>query len=289
MPLTRNRFNTYELNLHFFLTNWGEGSLYARYYLIRTTCLKYLVARKRGDHERLPEMLYLEIISKIIMQIEDLAHICLFIANEVRQANTFYYSTNEEINKFFRHDIFISDNNINRYMGLDFNIDTLPIDKSSRNLIAEIFKQSREKVREMLLAVIKYWRDNQLIAKHYLHGLPNLSLQEARDILPLNMEEIPYENEVTKRPKDFMTLLMVDDATGCRQFSTIEHTPKVVKQLLKLALSVYTITKAITFTELSKLDFTVNGSRYLYLLDFEGRSEEDIAFVKKHFVLPWMN
>jgi len=135
MPLTRNKFNAYELNLHFFLSNWGEGSLYARYYLIRTACLRYIVARKKEDHERLPEMLYLEIISKIVMQIEDLAHICLFVSDETRQANAFYYSTNKEIDKFFHDDTFISDNNIDRYMGLDFSPDVLALEKSDRTLI----------------------------------------------------------------------------------------------------------------------------------------------------------
>lgn len=289
MPLRSHKFNTYELNLHFFLSNWGEGSLYARYYLIRTACLRYLVARKKGDHGRLPEMLYLEIISKIIMQIEDLAHICLFVADQSRQANTFYYSTNEEINRFFQDGMFVSDNNINRYMGLDFSFDTLILDMPSRTRAEEIIKQSKEKFKEMLLAIIKYWHDNHLIAKHYLHGLPNLSLQEARDILPVNVEEATYENEVTKRPKDFMTVLMNNDTTGGREFNTIEHTPKAVKQLLKFSLTIYTVTKAITFTELSKLDFSVNGSRHLYLLDFEGRSEEDVALIKKYFLLSWMN
>jgi len=116
-----------------------------------------------------------------------------------------------------------------------------------------------------------------------------MSLQEARDIMPVNMDEIPYENEVIKRPKDFMTLLMNNDSTGIRELSTIEHTPNVVKRLSKFAMTIYMFTKAITFTELSKLDFSLNGSRHLYLLDFEGRSEMDIARVKKHFVLPWMN
>ncbi len=236
----------------------------------------------------MPEMLYLEIISKIIMQIEDLVHICLFVAGESRLANTFYYSTNDEIYKFFHDGLFISDEYINKYMGLDFSPDFFGINEKDKTRIEEIISHSKDKFKKVLIATINYWQDNHLIAKHYLHGLPNLSLQEARDILPVDMKEIPYENEVKKRPKDFMTLLMKNDETDGREFNTIEHTPQAVKQLLKNALTIYTITKAITYTELSKLDYSLNGSRHLYLLDFEDRSE-DIALVKRYFILPWMN
>lgn len=285
MPLPSAKFNSKDMTLHYFLTNWAENSIYARFYSIKIACLRYLAEKKKSTSPRLPEMIFLEIISKMIMQIEDLAHLCLFISDMPRSVNAFYFSTNEEIAKFFEDKRFISITYIKKYMGLDFIINSSALDVENMARLEKIFQSSIEKLNNFLEGIINFWKENHLIAKHYLHGIPNFSLQEARDIAPIDITTATAEKSIRERPYDFMTLVMNDESKG-RLFNNVEHTSKMVKEYLKFSFNIFYITRAIAFNELAKLDSSLKGLHYLYFFDAESKSEEDIAFVKKYFILP---
>lgn len=289
MPLPIEKFNANDLKLHYFLRNWAENSIYARFYSIKVSCLRYLVEKKKSPTSRLTEMIFLDIVAKIIMQLEDLAHLCLFISDIPRNANAFYFSTNEEVRQFFEDDKFISPFYIKKYLGLDYKIDSLRLKSEDKENLEDILQSSIELYKSFLIDSKTLWKDYNLIAKHYLHGIPNFSLKEARDIEPIDLRVTPEEAMVAERPHDFMTLAMISELSSDPLFRTIEHTSKQVKRLLKISMVIHNLTKTVAFTELSKLDFSMSGVRYIYLFDEKGKSEADIALVKKYFVMPWLN
>jgi hypothetical protein len=288
MPLPFNKFNSRDLNLHYFLTNWAENSLYARFYSVRTACLRYLAVRRKGDDTRLAEMIYLEIIAKIIMQVEDLAHLCLFISNPKRRPNAFYFSTNDEINQFFTDNQFTSTNSVRNYMGLDLSISKLHINEEERKRLEDILQKDIESCQSMLKDTVVFWKGNNLMAKHYLHGIPNFSFQEAKDVAPIEPSFAEIEKQVNERPQDFLTLVMVNDS-GLKTLHTTKHTHNQTKQLIRISEHVHNLTKAIAFTELSKLDLSLGNLPYLYFVSKMGKTGEDIALVKKHFITPWLD
>ena len=288
MPLPFNKFNSRDLNLHYFLTNWAENSIYVRFYSVKTACLRYLAVRRKGDDTRLAEMIYLEIIAKIIMQIEDLAHLCLFVSNPQRQPNTFYFSTNEEINHFFTDDQFTSFDSVRKYTGLDLSISSLHINEEERKRLEDILQKDVKACQSMLKDTVAFWRGNNLMAKHYLHGIPNFRFQEAKDVAPIDSSFIEAEKQANESPQDFMTQVMVNDS-GVKILHTTRHTYKQARQLMRISEYVHNLTKGIAFTELSKLDVSSGGLPHFYFISKMGRAEEDIALVKKHFITPWLD
>jgi len=286
MSLPARKFDANDLKLHYFLTNWAENSIYARYYSVKIPCLRYLAEKKKSVNSRLTEMIYLEIITKIVMQLEDFAHLCLFIAKAPRHVNAFYFSTNDEVKQFFEDDKFTSPAFIRKYLGLDHKIDSLELNTEDKERLEAILQSSIELCETILMDSKIFWRGHNLIAKHYLHGIPNFNIKEARDITPVALRDVPEEAMVIERPQDFMTLVMMNESSGSRIFSNIEHTVQYVKRLLKISISLHNATKAIAFTELSKLDFSLRGVHYLYFFDKKGKSASDIEFVKKYFVIP---
>jgi hypothetical protein len=277
------------MTLHYFLTNWAENSIYARFYSIKMSCLRYLAEKKKSPTVRLTEMLYLDIVSKIIMQLEDIAHLCLFVSDIPRHTNAFYFSTNEEVRQFFEDDKFISPFYIKKYLGIDYKIDSLRLKAVDKEKLEDILQSSIELCKNLLIDSKTLWKDYNLIAKHYLHGIPNFSLKEARDIEPIDLRVIPEEAMVAERPQDFMTLVMINESSGEPLFRTIQHTSTQVKSLLKISAVIHNLTKAVAGNELSKLDFSMSGMQYLYFFDKEEKSAADIAFVKKYFIIPWLN
>lgn len=223
------------------------------------------------------------------MQLEDLAHLCLFISDIPRDANAFYFSTNEEVRQFFEDDKFISPFYIKKYLGLDYQIDSLRLKSEDRENLEDILQSSIELCTSLLIDSKTLWKDYNLIAKHYLHGIPNFSLKEARDIEPIDLRVTPEEALVAERPQDFMTLAMINESSAETILRTIRHTSAQVKRLLKISAIIHKLTKAVAFTELSKLDFSMSGIRYIYLFDEKGKSGADIKLVKKYFVMPWLN